>query len=86
MQRHEGLTLIRGPPGTGKTRTIVGLLLALCDAQAQRPAGRAVRILVCTPSNTATDEIALRLLDTRLLSGQALNVVRTGVEEKVPAP
>lgn len=33
--------------------------------------------------NTATDEIALRLLDTRLPNGKTLNVVRMGLREKV---
>lgn len=47
--------LISGPPGTGKTRTLVGATLAILKNQPN------ARILLCAPSNTAADTLALRL-------------------------
>lgn len=49
------IQLIQGPPGTGKTHTISGLLSMLYNSNK--------RVLVCTPSNTAVDEIVNRLDD-----------------------
>jgi hypothetical protein len=62
-------SLIQGPPGTGKTHTIVGLILRwlaehsqLIDPGKPHLGRRCVqRILVCTASNIAVDEVALRL-------------------------
>ena len=39
--------------GTGKTHTIHGIVSMICETKK--------RILVCTPSNSAIDEIVLRL-------------------------
>ena len=48
-------TVLQGPPGTGKTSTIVALINLLLFRAKQR-------ILVCTPSNAAVDEVrALRV-------------------------
>ena len=46
--------LIQGPPGTGKTKTILGII-SLIYSKTQS------RILICTPSNNAIDEICYRL-------------------------
>ncbi|RWW33354.1 hypothetical protein BHE74_00000682 [Ensete ventricosum] len=50
----KSINLIWGPPGTGKTKTISGLvwLLDLLSC----------RTLICAPTNTAVKEVALRLL------------------------
>lgn len=48
--------LIHGPPGTGKTRTIVEAVLQLYKHH------KNARILVCAPSNSAADYILERLL------------------------
>lgn len=50
------LALIHGPPGTGKTQTIVGLLdlIHLID---NKP-----NILICAPSNGAIDELVFRIM------------------------
>ena len=59
MQKNEVL-LIQGPPGTGKTHTILGLTsLFMLDKNA--------KILICTQSNTAIDEICIRLMNKGLL-------------------
>lgn len=47
------LAIIHGPPGTGKTYTIVELILQLVS--------RGERVLVCGPSNVAVDTILERL-------------------------
>ncbi|KAJ8922201.1 hypothetical protein NQ315_004138 [Exocentrus adspersus] len=47
--------LIFGPPGTGKTVTVIEAVLQIWKTKP------GARILVCTPSNAATDEIAIRL-------------------------
>ena len=47
--------LVFGPPGTGKTATIV-------EAISQIFKTLKLKILVCTPSNAAADEITKRLI------------------------
>ena len=49
--------LVFGPPGTGKTATIVEAISQIWKSDPLKS-----RILVCTPSNAAADEIARRLL------------------------
>ena len=58
------MAIIHGPPGTGKTTTIVGLIQKLCKTEK--------RILVCAPSNNAVDLLA------KLLYEKGLNVLRVG--------
>ncbi|KAH0579747.1 hypothetical protein H2248_002584 [Termitomyces sp. 'cryptogamus'] len=47
--------LISGPPGTGKTRTVVETVLQILRLQPE------AYILLCAPSNPATDTLVLRL-------------------------
>ncbi|SCU88622.1 LAME_0E00562g1_1 [Lachancea meyersii CBS 8951] len=56
------LSIIHGPPGTGKTHTLVELIRQLY--------GQGHRILVCGPSNISVDTILERL--ATVLPGQAL--------------
>ncbi|XP_058098086.1 helicase SEN1-like isoform X2 [Magnolia sinica] len=53
-KHQHSIQLIWGPPGTGKTKTISTMLLALLELKC--------RILVCAPTNVAVLEVALRLL------------------------
>lgn len=56
--------IIHGPPGTGKTTTLVSLIEELVKKEK--------RVLVCAPSNNATD------LLTHLLDQKGLKVLRVG--------
>jgi len=56
--------IIHGPPGTGKTTTLVGLIQGLSTYES--------KILVTTPSNNAVDLLA------RLLDEKGLRVLRIG--------
>lgn len=62
----DGFSLILGPPGTGKTKTILGIVGAYLGGKSnpkvqQQQSGKARRILLCAPSNAAVDELVLRL-------------------------
>ncbi|XP_050372396.1 probable RNA helicase SDE3 isoform X2 [Argentina anserina] len=51
--------VIHGPPGTGKTKTLVEAILQLYKGQAQ------TRLLVCAPSNSAADNVLEKLLNDK---------------------
>ncbi len=58
------ISIIHGPPGTGKTTTMIGLCQVLLHTEK--------RILVCAPSNNAVDLLAERL------SEKGVSVLRVG--------
>lgn len=64
------LAIVHGPPGTGKTTTLVQAIKALSKQDNQK-------ILVVAPSNTAID------LLTEKLSEEGLNVIRVGNPARV---
>ncbi|WP_316829502.1 AAA domain-containing protein [Pedobacter aquatilis] len=64
------LAIVHGPPGTGKTTTLVQAIKALSKQNNQK-------ILVVAPSNTAVD------LLTEKLSEEGLNVLRVGNPARV---
>ena len=64
------LAIVHGPPGTGKTTTLVQAIKALRH-------GEKSRILVVAPSNTAVDLLSEKLSD------EGLNVVRVGNPARV---
>lgn len=62
------ISLIEGPPGTGKSVLITNLILQLLNGfKAIKPSMK-LRILVCAHSNAAVDVIAKQLIDIRLSS------------------
>ena len=65
----EDLAIIHGPPGTGKTTTVVELISQAID--------RGQKVLACAPSNTAVDNLLQRLV----ASGK--KVVRVGHPARV---
>ena len=71
MVANEELTILHGPPGTGKTTTLIEGILQLIKA------GK--RILVTAPSNTAVDNIAKGLVENEV------TVLRVGNSLKVDA-
>jgi ATP-dependent RNA/DNA helicase IGHMBP2 len=63
------VTVIHGPPGTGKTTTLVAAIVRLCEQEST--------VLVTAPSNTAAD------LLTERLATAGLEVVRVGNVSRV---
>lgn len=62
--------IIFGPPGTGKTSTVVELILQLF----KRVGG--CRIIVCAPSNSAANIITKRIIDSKVLKlGEFIRIV-----------
>ena len=61
--------MIHGPPGTGKTTTVVALI---CECVADGD-----NVLACAPSNTAVDNLLERLI------GEGVNAVRLGHPARV---
>ena len=66
--------LLEGPPGSGKTTAIVELVLQL--------AARSRRVLLCTSTHVAVDNVIERLKDAERPGGPVL-VVRIGDEARV---
>ncbi|MBS1663471.1 MAG: AAA family ATPase [Bacteroidetes bacterium] len=64
------LAIVHGPPGTGKTTTLVQAIKALVQRDGER-------VLVVAPSNTAVDLLSERLAD------QGLRVLRIGNPARV---
>ena len=62
VRKCAGTALLHGPPGTGKTTTLVGAISAMLLCKPTP------RILVCAPSNAAVDELVFRLARQRMKS------------------
>ena len=67
--QNEQITIVHGPPGTGKTTTLIEAIIQLIQA--------GEKILVSAPSNTAVDNIAKGLI------AQGVHVLRVGNYSKV---
>lgn len=68
-----GVALITGPPGTGKTETIALIVKMLVD--------NGLKVLVCAPSNFATDNVASKLKQ-RLSDDAVIRVYPQAVEDR----
>ena len=66
------LTLILGPPGSGKTSVAAELVVQLCK--------KGGKILVCAPSNVAADNLAVRLKEKQV---RVLRFYSKGAEKKI---
>ncbi|XP_037401751.1 probable helicase senataxin isoform X2 [Pygocentrus nattereri] len=68
QQKNAKILLINGPPGTGKSKTIVGLLQRLFSDHSESAAvnhprkSRRMRVLLCAPSNAAVDSLMKKVI------------------------
>ena len=69
ITQNESITIVHGPPGTGKTTTLIEAIVQLIKA--------GEKVLVSAPSNTAVDNIAKGLIT------QGIQVLRVGNASKV---
>jgi len=69
ITQNENITIVHGPPGTGKTTTLIEAIVQLTKA--------GEKVLVSAPSNTAVDNI------TKGLITQGIQVLRAGNASKV---
>ncbi len=69
ITKNEQITIVHGPPGTGKTTTLIEAILQLIKV--------GEKILVSAPSNTAVDNIAKGLIQ------QGVKLLRVGNTSKV---
>ncbi|KAI0664804.1 P-loop containing nucleoside triphosphate hydrolase protein [Cubamyces menziesii] len=75
---------IHGPPGTGKTHTLIELIRQLTTVTPSNP--KPLRLLVCGASNMSVDNILERLLALPAPeSGEKLKVTRVGHPARVMA-
>ncbi|KUF90905.1 hypothetical protein AM588_10002828 [Phytophthora nicotianae] len=70
------LALIHGPPGTGKTTTVVEFIL-------QAVTRFDLKVLVCAPSNIAVDNVLDKLASTCSTLGKTLKLTRIGHPARV---
>jgi ATP-dependent RNA/DNA helicase IGHMBP2 len=69
ITQNEAITIVHGPPGTGKTTTLIEAIIQLIKA--------GEKVLVSAPSNTAVDHISKGLIQ------QGVKLVRVGNTSKV---
>lgn len=73
--------IISGPPGTGKTSTLVELVLQVAKHN------YGAHILICTPSNSAANIILQKLLETRqLIKDHLIRIIGYQVMENESIP
>lgn len=73
------VALIGGPPGTGKSRVIVALILQLIFGQINGQ-----KIMLCASSNAAVDLIAAKLLKIRSKMGNKGEKIAIAPTNRIP--
>lgn len=68
------LSLLWGPPGTGKTRTVVGILRQLLEAEPKK------RILVAAPTHNAVDNILRKFVDIKGPAKSGVTPIRVSTD------
>ncbi|CAM1298106.1 Uncharacterised protein g2027 [Pycnogonum litorale] len=70
----QSITLIRGPPGTGKTRTASVIVQEWLNLDPDE------KILVCAQTNEAVNNLAVKMIEIGI---QKADMIRIGVREKI---
>lgn len=78
LQKEKGFTLIKGPPGTGKTASILALLSVLLNSN------KSMKIMLCAPSNDAVNEIMSRVIREGLFTTRTKENNTPGTEYLPP--
>lgn len=70
----KNITLLLGPPGTGKTDFISRALVVLCELYRQR--GKQLRVLVSANSHSAIENVLFAVEKKKRLAGTSLNIYK----------
>ncbi len=76
----ERLSIIEGPPGTGKTTVVATIVGHWIQMYPTTDADKTLKILICAPSNSAADNIAERLSRIEFLKGKYVRIVTEKLE------